>query len=91
MPKKYVTFIYLLVGLFIFTGCGQGAVQSSAEIDDIDFEEHTPDDTTDAVIENSDNKEAIKDASETLVQEILSLSKMKVHFIDVGQADSTLI
>ena len=54
MPNNIAAYLYLLIGLLLFAGCGQ-------------------------------------EIEEKLSQEDISLSKMKVHYIDVGQADATLL
>ena len=38
MRNNLFTYFYLLVGLLIFAGCGQGTVQPSVGIDDVDIE-----------------------------------------------------
>lgn len=86
MIKNMFTSLYLFAGLLIFAGCGQDTTQSP-----------TPDkgngDTE--IVEEQAHEEQSKvvevEATDPVEQQKLPLSKMKVHYIDVGQADATLI
>lgn len=86
MFKNMFTCLYLFLGLLIFAGCGQGTTQSP-----------TPDIVNgDPEIVEEQTKEVQSEVVEVEVtdpveQKNLPLSKMKVHYIDVGQADATLI
>jgi len=75
------TSLYLFAGLLIFAGCGQSTTQSPLP------------DNVNGVSELVDEQGKVVEAEVTdpVKQQNLPLSKMKVHYIDVGQADATLI
>ncbi|HJF31359.1 MAG TPA: MBL fold metallo-hydrolase [Sporosarcina psychrophila] len=86
MIKNIFIGLYLLAGLLIFSGCGQGTTQSP--IPDNLKEDY-------GLLEKQANEEQseVIEVADTIPveQQGLSLPKMKVHYIDVGQADATLI
>lgn len=84
MPKNIVACLYLLIGLLIFTGCGQSTVQSP-ELD------HAKVANSDTEKEQDNTTSKQTEVTEAMAQKEVLLSTMKVHFIDVGQADATLI
>jgi len=81
MIKNMFTSLYLFAGLLIFAGCGQSTTQSPLP------------DNVNGVSELVDEQGKVVEAEVTdpVKQQNLPLSKMKVHYIDVGQADATLI
>lgn len=86
MIKKIFTSLYLFAGLLIFTGCGQGTTQSSIPDNVNDDPEILEEEAKD------EQREVVEvEVSDPVEQQKLPLSKMKVHYIDVGQADATLI
>jgi len=106
MPKRIITSLYLFIGLLIFAGCGQGEVQSpvveqekteSTVAQHVTKEESkTPKEAEVDEQEDEEEKVEIEVEAEVEVEEPVTkidgpLSTMKVHFIDVGQADATLI
>lgn len=70
MRKNIVTYLTLVIGLLIFSGCSNDSVEPTAKIDDREI-----------------------DIGETqeVNQQVTSHSTLKVHYIDVGQADATLL
>ena len=79
------TRFYLFAGLLIFAGCGQGTTQSPI-LDNVN------DDPEIVEVQSEVVEEVVKvDITEPTEQQKLPLSKMKVHYIDVGQAEATLI
>jgi competence protein ComEC len=86
MIKNIFTSVYLFAGLLIFAGCGQGTTQSPIP----DNVKGNP-----KLVEEQANEELSKvvdaEVTDPVDQQELPLSKMKVHYIDVGQADATLI
>src|SRR3954467_1658623 len=81
MIKNIFTSIYLIAGLLIFAGCGQSTTLAPLP-DNVNG-------NSEIVEEQGKVVEAeVTDSVEQLEQ---PLSKMKVHYIDVGQADATLI
>jgi len=81
MIKNMFTSLYLFAGLLIFAGCGQSTTQSPLP------------DNVNGVSELVEEQGKVVEAEVTdpVKQQNLPLSKMKVHYIDVGQADATLI
>lgn len=88
MPKVLVTYLYLFIGLLIFAGCGQDPLQSPI-LDDIKVE--APDSKNASELDSEPEIVEEVDDAKAVVQNKNSLATMKVHFIDVGQADATLI
>ena len=86
MIKNMFTSLYLFAGLLIFAGCGQGATQSPLPDNVNDDSEVVEEQVKE---EQSEVVEA--EVTDPVEQQNLPLSKMKVHYIDVGQADATLI
>lgn len=86
MIKNIFTSFYLFAGLLIFAGCGQGTTQSPLP-DNVNGDPE--------LVEEQANEEQSKvvevEGTDPIEQQKLPLSKMKVHYIDVGQADATLI
>ena len=86
MIKNMFTSLYLFAGLLIFAGCGQGTTQSPLPDNVNDDSEVVEEQVKE---EQSEVVEA--EVTDPVEQQNLPLSKMKVHYIDVGQADATLI
>jgi len=81
-----ITVLYLFAGLLIFAGCGQSTTQSPIPDNvngDLKLVEEQANEKQDEVVEEK--------GTDPVEQQNLPLSKMKVHYIDVGQADATLI
>ena len=70
MRKNIVTYLTLVIGLLIFSGCSNNSIEPTAKIDD---------------------KEIDTSEIQKVDQEVTSHSTLKVHYIDVGQADATLL
>ena len=88
MPKNLVAYLYLFIGLLIFSGCGQGTVQPPI-LDDLKIE--ASDSKKASELDSEPKVVKVVDDTKPAVQNENPLSTMKVHFIDVGQADATLI
>jgi competence protein ComEC len=85
MIKNIFISLFLLAGLLIFAGCGQGSTQSPI-LDNVNGDSEIVKEKSEIV------EEVVKvDTSELIEKQELALSKMKVHYIDVGQADATLV
>jgi len=81
-----ITGLYLFAGLLIFAGCGQNTTQSPIPDNlnaDLELVEEQANEEQNEVVEEK--------GTDFVKQQNLPLSKMKVHYIDVGQADATLI
>ena len=117
MRKKLFAFLYLLVGLLIFAGCGQSAGQEPTGEINLGIEANTSDESskkdvskkegvsseqsTDQSITDEDN--AVENNKDTSTSKEVNnnknsvakndgpLSKLRVHYIDVGQAAATLV
>jgi len=86
MIKNMITGLYLFAGLLIFAGCGQNTTQSPIPDNlnaDLELLEEQANEEQNEVVEEK--------GTDFVKQQNLPLSKMKVHYIDVGQADATLI
>jgi len=86
MIKNMITGLYLFAGLLIFAGCGQNTTQSPIPDNlnaDLELVEEQANEEQNEVVEEK--------GTDFVKQQNLPLSKMKVHYIDVGQADATLI
>jgi competence protein ComEC len=90
MIKNIITSLYLFAGLLIFAGCGQGTTQTPI-LEKINGDSRI-------VVEqvNEEQNEVVEEivkmeATDPVEQQEIPSSKMKVHYIDVGQADATLI
>ena len=81
MIKNIFTSIYLIAGLLIFAGCGQGTSQPPINNNV----------NGDSEIVEEQGKVVEAEVTDPVEQLEFPLSKMKVHYIDVGQADATLI
>lgn len=85
MIKNIFTSLYLFAVLLIFAGCGQGTTQSPIP-DNVNGDPEIVEEQSKVV------EEVVKvDTTEPAEQQKIPFSKMKVHYIDVGQADATLI
>jgi len=81
-----ITGLYLFAGLLIFAGCGQSTTQSPIP-DNVNVDPELVEEQA-----NEEQNEVVEEkGTDSVEQQNLPLSKMKVHYIDVGQADSTLI
>ena len=79
-----------MIGLLIFAGCGQGTVEPPL-LEDEKSESIEAEQVTDQDSKTQKDTEVIDVEETPVVKKEDSLSTMKVHFIDVGQADATLI
>lgn len=88
MHYKLFNYLYVLIGLIFLSGCGTGNIESTIE------EVSSP---TIEIINTLESPEVIEEPSNEDIEkvEVLAkdslLSKMKVHYIDVGQAEATLL
>ncbi|MFD1928499.1 MBL fold metallo-hydrolase [Sporosarcina siberiensis] len=86
MRYKLFTYLYILVGLLFLSGCGTGNIETTIETDASSKDEITTNLESPEIIENPSKDDKV----EVLEIDPL-LSKMTVHYIDVGQADATLL
>lgn len=84
MLKKLTCYCSLLIVVFIFAGCttGPDTPSSKIEIDSVSADEEK---------EEKVEKDELENEEEVVEQQESSLPKMVVHYIDVGQADATLL
>lgn len=82
MPKKLIQIAFLLVALLIFTGCTSGNSEPLVPTSGSDI-------TNDNAVEQETSDEEQPKKEEIKQQN--PLDKMIVHYIDVGQADATLL
>lgn len=86
MIKNIFTSLYLIAGLLIFAGCGQSTTQSPIP-DNVNGDSELVEEQA-----NEEQNKVVKvEDADSIEQQNLPLSRMKVHYIDVGQADATLI
>ena len=86
MIRNIFTSLYLFAVILIFAGCGQSTTHSPLP----DKVNGDPEIVKEQAQEAQ--SEIVKsEVTDPVEQQILPLSKMKVHYIDVGQADATLI
>jgi len=97
MPKRLVAYLYLVITLLVLTACttentNQATVDKekvltkNVQID----QENSPEETVDIKDINMELDEKL-DTSKAVKQLDKPLSNMVVHYIDVGQADATLL
>ena len=96
MLKNFAFYCSLLITVFIFAGCATGTdiPPSEAEIDNVSVNEENEEliEKEDKV-EQEEEVEKVEKEEETIEveQQDSALPKMSVHYIDVGQADATLL
>ncbi|WP_438312040.1 MBL fold metallo-hydrolase [Sporosarcina sp. FA9] len=88
MHYKLLNYLYILVGLLFLAGCGTGNIESTIEGDASSKDEVSTNLESPEIIEETSNEDYEK--VEVLTLDPL-LSKMTVHYIDVGQGDATLL
>ena len=104
MQKNIITYLYLFMALFILGACGQGITtstivdndktQSVNEEKEAEEVEELVEDKVEEIDEEEEPEietEVVDEAETTEVKIEGPLSPMKVHFINVGQADAALI
>ncbi|CAM3174498.1 MBL fold metallo-hydrolase [Filibacter tadaridae] len=90
MIKKAFASFYLLAGLLLFAGCGTETAEPTSIIED----EASTAEVEVEQVEKKPAKEVEKEVEEKVgvtADKKVALSKMSVHYIDVGQADATLL
>lgn len=78
MRKKLVAYLTLFISLLIISGCSNDSIEPTANVNDIE-------------IDAGDTQEIEQKVEQKVEQQASNHSKLKVHYIDVGQADATFL
>lgn len=92
MHKRSLVALFSILTIFLLSGCVQGPVEMKyQEIDTVEQEESNISKNEEKTVDSSTSKEEGENQNNDSTQEVSSLSELKINFIDVGQADSTLL
>jgi competence protein ComEC len=87
MLKKYLLALMTMLTFLVVSGCTEATNENNTTKNAEEISQETQESAYPAVLENNQEKEQKKDE----LSKSASENEMKVHYIDVGQGDSTLI
>ena len=87
MPKYIITYLYFIAMSIFLVSCSPENAQPTSSVDNVEPKVDIIEEEED--VEELKNDELLE--TETVDQQSKALTKMVVHFIDVGHADATLL